>query len=77
MRNRIIVEARMDIVNHLYIQALYVRELDENRGKKKKRTRVVNVYDNHLPADQAWTLMGSNTRRRALTDADWDGIIDG
>lgn len=38
---------------------------------------MVNVYDNHLRANQAWPRNGSNTRRRTLTDANWDSIIEG
>lgn len=76
-QNRIIVEARTDIINHSYIQALNIWELEERRGKKKSSMGVLNVYDNHLQTDQAWTAVGSNTRRRALVDMDWDNIIRG
>lgn len=47
-RNRIIVEARADIINHPYIQVLDVWELVKRREKKKRRMKVVNVYDNYL-----------------------------
>lgn len=36
--------------------------------------RVVNVNDNQLWEDQTWTGVASNTRRRALPDADWNNI---
>lgn len=32
--------------------------------------RIVNIYDNHFWADQAWTGVGSTIRRKALVDAD-------
>lgn len=38
--------------------------------------RIMNVYDNHLVADQVLTGMGSNKRRRSLADSDWDSIIE-
>lgn len=74
-KNRIIVEARMEIFNHPYIQVLNVWELDERGRKKTRRRRVGNVYDNYLPADQVWTGVGSNTRRRTLANTEWDCII--
>lgn len=52
MRNRIIVEAKTDIINHPYIKVLNVWELEERGGRKKRRTRIVNVYGNHLQPDQ-------------------------
>lgn len=51
-RYRVIVEARIDIINHPYIQELNVWKLEERPGRKRRRTRVVNMYDNHLRADQ-------------------------
>lgn len=72
--NRIIVEARADIIKHSYIQALDLWELEKTGGKKKKRT--VNRYNNHLQEDHVWTRVGSNTRRIAMADTDWDSIIE-
>lgn len=39
---------RKDIFNYPYIQVLDVWELDKKGEKKKRRMRIVNVYDNHL-----------------------------
>lgn len=71
------MEARINIINHSYIQALDVWEQEKRGGKKNRRTRIVNVYYNHLWPDQAWTEAGSCTRRKALADADWNSIIEG
>lgn len=51
--NSIIVEAITDIIYNSYIQALYVWELEKRGEKKKSRTRIVNLYDNHFWTDQA------------------------
>lgn len=51
-RNRIIVEARMNIINHPYIKVLDVWELEKRVGKKKSRKGIVNMYDNYLKADE-------------------------
>lgn len=37
----------------------------------------MNVYDNYLRTDQAWSEGGSNKRKRGLRDTDWDSIIEG
>lgn len=39
------VETRSDLIDHPYIQIVDVWELDE-KNKKKRWTRIVNVYDN-------------------------------
>lgn len=52
-KKRIIVEAKTGIINHPYIQVLDVWELGKTAGaKKKRRTGIINVYDNHLHANQ-------------------------
>lgn len=76
IRNRIIVEARTDIINHLNIQALDVWKLEERGRMKKRRIKIVNVYDNHFQVHLVWIEVGRNTRRRALTDTDWNSIIE-
>lgn len=68
-RNRLIVQPWIYILNHPYIQALDVWKLEERGRRKKRRTKVVSVYDNHLQAHQAWNKVGNNTRRRALAEA--------
>lgn len=52
-KNRLIIEMRMDIINLYYIKALDMLELEERVERKKRRTRIVNMYDNHLVIDQA------------------------
>lgn len=47
-RGRLIVEARTDVIHHLYIMMLDLKELDLQRRKKKKRVRVVNTYNNNI-----------------------------
>lgn len=54
---------------------LGIWELEKREEKEKWMTRVVNMCNNHLLANQMWTGVWSNTRRKALDDADWDNII--
>ena len=73
LKGRLIVESRSDIVDHPYIQVLDVWELD-SQGKKKRRTRIVNVYDNWVGEGHPWSGT-SSLRRRAIDDVNWDAII--
>lgn len=38
---------------------------------------MLNSYDNNLRGDQVWCTVGSNTRRRALADAEWNRTLGG
>lgn len=71
---RLIVENRSDLVNHPYIQVFDVWELDSSR-KKKRKTRIVNVYDNWVGEGQIWRGI-TNERRRAINDVNWSTIIE-
>ena len=67
--DRVVINARTDLVNHPYFVALDVVE----RGRS---TRVVNCYDSWLGASH--TYAGANRRnRRALTDVNWGPIFRG
>ena len=44
--SQIVIEARTDLINHPYIQALDIWELYANTETKRRRTRLINIYDN-------------------------------
>ena len=50
---RMVVEPRSDLIEHPYIQVIDIWELDAQR-KKKRKTRIVNVYDNWVGGGQPW-----------------------
>ena len=67
--DKIVIEARTDLANHPYFMVIDVIE-------EKRRTRVVNCYDNWLGAP--YTYAGASQRtRRALTDINWNPIFTG
>lgn len=74
-RGRIMVETRSDLIDYPYIQVVDVWELDSQR-KKKRKTRIVNVYDNWVGRDQVWQGYREE-KRRAIEDVDWQKIIEG
>lgn len=51
-RGRLIVEARTNIIDHSYIMVLDLWELEKPGGKKNRKTRVANTYENNLTAHQ-------------------------
>jgi len=71
------IEARTDLINHPYIMALDVWELEESPQRSpKRRTRLVNCYDNWVGGDCVW--QGDSTqRRRAIEDVNWVELIQG
>lgn len=76
-KGQLIVKARMNTINHLYIMTLDLWELERSGGKKKKRTRVVNTYNNNFTVDQIWGAVGRSIKRRELADAECDRILGG
>ena len=46
--DKFIAKNRTDLVNHPYFIFLKIRELDQQSKKPKKKTRALNVYDNHV-----------------------------
>lgn len=46
-RGKPIVEVYTDIIDYSFIMVLHPRELHIQGGKKKRRIRVANTYDNN------------------------------
>lgn len=46
--NKVIIENRTNLVNHLYCIILDIKEFHPVSGKHIRKTRVVNLYDNKL-----------------------------
>lgn len=61
--NRLIVAVRRNIIDHFYIRALNVWQLEDRERKGKRGARVVNMYDNYLTTNHAWSMLGSGERR--------------
>lgn len=76
-RNRLVVGARIDIINHRYIQALDVWELEKRQVAKKRRMRIIKVYNNRLQEDKLSGKVGSTSQRRTLADANWGNLLEG
>ena len=73
--NKMIVEARTDLLDHPYLMAIDVWELNRAR-EKARRTRVINCYDNWLGMGHCWHGE-SERQRRALEDVQWEQVIEG
>ena len=75
LASKVIVEARTDLLDHPYLMALDIWELNRAR-EKVRRTRIVNCYDNWLGISHCWHG-GNERQRRALEDGQWDQVIEG
>ena len=72
--NTTIVENRMDLISHPYGMVLDITEGHIHGGGQKRKTRIVNIYDNKLGEGQTW--QGPELRiRRAIEDFPWRPII--
>lgn len=63
------MEDRTDIIYHPYIQALHVFELEGREWAKNRRTRIINIYNNHLLSDQTRGQAGVGGQKQAITNA--------
>lgn len=74
--NQIIVENRTDLMDHLYLMALDIRDIDEQSNRPTKRTRAINIYDNQVGQRCTW-VGHTSQNRRALEDIMWNRVIRG
>jgi Reverse transcriptase (RNA-dependent DNA polymerase)/Endonuclease-reverse transcriptase len=73
---KVITETRSDLVNHPYVLALDIWDLQSNTQKKARRTRLINCYDNRIGPNT--TYHGDiDSNRRAIDDINWDNLIQG
>ena len=73
--NKVIVEAQTDLIDHPYLIAMDVWELNRAR-EKTRRTQIINCYDNWLGIGHCWQG-GSERQRRALEDVQWEQVMEG
>jgi hypothetical protein len=67
--NKVMVEARTDLLNHPYLMMMDVWELGRNR-ERIRQIRIINCYDNWLGPGYCWQGR-DNRRRRAMRDVCW------
>lgn len=76
LTDKLVVENRTDLVNHLYFILLEIWELDQQSKKPGRKTRALNVYDNRVGQSCTWSG-GNPCIRRTLKDVKWEPIIRG
>jgi hypothetical protein len=64
---KVIIEACLDLVNHSYVLALDIWDLQPNTQKKAKRTRLINCYDNRISVNITY-YRDKDSNRRAIDD---------
>jgi hypothetical protein len=64
---KVITETRLDLVNHPYVLALNIWDLQQNTQKKTRRTRLINYYDNRIGLNIIYHE-DIDSNRRAIDD---------
>ncbi len=52
--DKIMIEHRTDLINHLYVTLLEIRKLDPRSKKPTRKTQIINVYDNRVGRGYMW-----------------------
>lgn len=72
--DKIMTDHRTDLIYHPYFMLLEIRELDSQSKKPRRKTQVVNVYNNRV--GRGYTRDDGIRRiRRALEDVNWEPIM--
>lgn len=72
--NNVIEENRTDLVSHPYCLAVDITEFAPLSQRRKRKTRIINVYDNKIREGQRW--QGSSPQVRwAIEDISWKRLI--
>jgi hypothetical protein len=71
-----VVKARIDLVDHPYALALDVWDTHRETKAKRRRTRLINVYDNRIGPETCYEG-DYNYSRRAIKDISWDVLLRG
>jgi hypothetical protein len=73
---QLIIEARTDLINHPYALVLDIWDLQPNIKTKKRRTRLINIYDNRIGLGTCYK--GDSERTwRAIEDIQWQPLLRG
>ena len=71
---KIIIKRRSDLVNHPYFLALDVWELHPQSRQKRRKTRLINYYDNRIGPNTTY-VDNLDSNRRAIQDINWEPLI--
>jgi hypothetical protein len=73
---QLIIEARTDLVNHPYALVLDIWDIHSYIKTKKRRTRLINIYDNRIGLGTCYK--GDSDRTwRAIEDIQWQPLLRG
>ena len=74
LADKIMLDHRTDLINHLYFMLLEIRKLNVKSKKLDRKIQVMNMYNNRIRSGCTWN---GNIRRirRALKDLSWEPII--
>ncbi len=71
---QLIIEARTDLINHPYALVLDIWDIQPNTKTKKRRTRLINIYDNRIGLGTCYKGNADRTWR-AMEDIQWQPLL--
>lgn len=72
--NKIVVDLKTDLVNHLYFMLLEISEFDPRSNKLGRKRWVINIYNNWVRKGYIWNGKISRNRR-ALENVNYRPVI--
>jgi len=73
---QVIIEARTDLINHPYAIALDIWELHPKTKAKRRRTRLINIYDNRIGRGTCYEKE-ANYIWRVIKEISWNILLRG
>jgi hypothetical protein len=73
---KVMMEAYLDLVNHSYVLALDIWDLQPNTQKKARGTRLINCYNNRISLNTTY-YRNIDSNKRAIDDINWENLIQG
>ena len=73
---QLIIEARTVLIDHPYALAIDIWDLQQDTRTRKRRTRLINIYDNRIGLGTCYQS-DANRSWRAIEDITWNTLLRG
>lgn len=74
MLNKIIIKNRIDLISYFYYMLINIIKFKTFLGMYKRKTRVINIYNNKIRKNQKWQSLNSK-KKYILKNINWQFMI--
>ena len=74
LMDKIMVNHKIDLVNHLYLILLEIQKLDPHSKRSGRKIQIVNIYDNWVRKVYIWDSR-IYCIKKILRDVNWKPVI--